>query len=404
MLKRIFLNAALAAAAATTLSQPVHGQDPEPNAAAERAIEQGEYDRAERLLDARLTEDASDLEARFLRARVRSWTSQWQPALADYDMLLDTAPQNADYILGRAQVLYWSEDYAAAAAAARRGRQLAPDYEALYRLELQALGAMSSDAARGEASALLSVARERFPEAEFSMPEPASESRFVVTAGASHDSLDGEFRDWQSSYVRVDVDTGQGYALRGGVRSTNRFGLRDHELSAGFQVQVDERWGLSADLSLGPNAQVLPESAVTVAVNRDLGGGWIVRGAMRYADYASTYSNVVTLNVDRYWGDYRLSYSLHRGEAQAADVTLSQVIRADRSYGSGSSIGVLLASGEESESLGLGQLLTTDVSSLAFLGEHRIDEHWGLRWAVSHTKQGDLYKRSGLDIGVQYRH
>ena len=95
---------------------------------------------------------------------------------------------------------------------------------------------------------------------------------------------------------------------------------------------------------------------------------------------------------------------LERGEAEAADATLSHVLRGDLYYAERSSIGLMVAGGEEAENIGVAQLIITDVTSVSLVGQHQIDSDWHVLWSVGHHKQGNLYKRKGVDIAVRYRY
>ena len=88
-------------------------------------------------------------------------------------------------------------------------------------------------------------------------------------------------------------------------------------------------------------------------------------------------------------------------EGNGADTTLSHVVRLDRYYGDNNRLSVLYGTGEESESVGLNQLLTTDTETVSLLGEHQLSPRWELLWVLSHHEQGDFYTRNGIHVGFR---
>lgn len=59
---------------------------------------------AEEMLQQWLARHPEDQEARFLLARVLAWQEKHAEALTQYDHLLETEPNNGDYLAGRAML------------------------------------------------------------------------------------------------------------------------------------------------------------------------------------------------------------------------------------------------------------------------------------------------------------
>ena len=102
----------------------------------EAAIRAGDYERAEVELERALETAPDDPTLRYHHARVLALAGANEAALAGFDALLADYPNDADYLLGRAQMLARLGDDAAAARSAERALNLAPDYEDVWRLRL----------------------------------------------------------------------------------------------------------------------------------------------------------------------------------------------------------------------------------------------------------------------------
>ena len=142
--------------------------------AAERLVEAADYAGALTVLAPWLAAHPDDAAARFLEARLLGWTEDYAGALEVYETLLDREPTNADYLLGKGQVLLWMGRPGDAQAVLERARQLAPDYEELWRLELNARIARAGSVPDPELVAFADAAQARFPDAAWARYEPLS--------------------------------------------------------------------------------------------------------------------------------------------------------------------------------------------------------------------------------------
>ena len=373
-------------------------------AAASAAAQRKEYARAEQLLTARLSRHPQDLQSLALRARVRSWSKRWAGALSDYDTLLEAEPDNADYLLGKAQVLLWSGSAHAAAAVAQTGRKLAPAYEALWKVELQALLASGNGADRHVAVALAREASRRFPVSTWPVPVQ-SEPRpyFEIEATAGRERLSNGFADWSMESVEANYHFSKKRVVYGRVQTTERFGFRDTAVDAGVSLPIGARWVGTADLSVSPNANVLPEHSVAFGGTRLLPRGWDIGVNVRHSRYRGTYADLTSAAIDRYWHDYRFAYTLFRSNTAGAPPSFSHALRVDYYYDDASWVGLSLAHGRELESVGGGRLLDTTVAAATLLGQHRLSPNWELTWSATHHRQGTVYQRDGLYVGFKRR-
>lgn len=78
------------------------------------------------IVERRLNQSPSDLEARGWRARLLAWTSRWTEAEAEYRRVLDSAPHDVDVLLGLADVLRWQQRLDESLEHLNRAAELAP--------------------------------------------------------------------------------------------------------------------------------------------------------------------------------------------------------------------------------------------------------------------------------------
>lgn len=376
--------------------------------AAQDAVAREEYGEAGILLGQWLLAHPDDAPARFLRARVLAWSGDRGESLEEFRLLMRNEPRNADYALAKARVLLWDQRPAEAAICLQLARILRPEFEDLWRLELQALRASDGSLAEKREQALLIEARKRFPDASWAAADSSSttspRSHYLqVTAGLTREYLSNDLPDWSSALLQADYHFDARRMVYAGLRHTERFNSRDVELSLGVGVPTGDHWTASLEVAVSPDADVLPEVTASIRVARALAGGWGVGLAYRHASYTSTYADVASLSMERYWRAYRFAYRISSGKAEDAERTFSHELRSDYYYRDLSMVGLSLVNGQESESVGLGRLVTSDVVAVSIQGLHWFTEDWAVSWRVGYHRQGELYNRAGVDIAFRHR-
>jgi YaiO family outer membrane protein len=371
------------------------------------AIEQQNYAAAVRLLQAELAADPGDELARFRLAQVLAWSNDYAAALAEYGALIAQHPDNADYIFGRAQVLGWDRQDGAAVAELERARTLAPDYEAVWQLELAILG--RSDRTSAQLESLRALAAQRFPDAAWwRRAEPDTgpyEERgmpTLLTAGIAREALSNGAPDWESLFAQVRHPLDRRRALQAGISHEQRFGASDVLLTGGADWRLSARWSTGVELALGPDTNFLPRGAATAWGLRALPRGWETELRFRRRAYSEADVSSVAVSVARYIGNFRASYGVDfaRLHGQATSTAYSAAVSYDRSANTRFSASVV--SGQEAEAVGAGLVLRTDVRGIDIGGRHALGERSSVSWWVGSQRQGDLYRRKHVGISITH--
>lgn len=374
-------------------------------------VDRGDLAGAAALLERRLAETPGDAEARFLLARVTAWGGAPARALPMYRDLLAASPDDADLLLGYGQALLWSGDPAAAVPVLERARRLAPDYAAVGTALDQARTAAT--AAAGTPAPALVGADTRAPSegrpdpaaaspsgAAGTAPPPARTGRRSLALSARHERLDRGFDPWRS--LRLDaawLPAGRlgGY---GAVVAEQRFGLRDAGIEAGALVPLGGGWLLQPEVAVVAGAEFLPRTYADLRLQRDFGGGWVGAASLRHSAYRDIDVQRLALGAERYVGAWRLGYTLHATRL-AGDRSLAHDLRLVRSYGEGGEVGLQLGTGREAALIGP-QVVASDVRAATLSGRHSLGD-WSLLWSLGRVRQGTLYTRQGLGLGLERR-
>lgn len=353
--------------------------------------------------DAAVYEDAHTAtpEERFRYAGGLARRGDHAAAIREFQALSADYPDNVDYVFGEAQARFWSGDARGALRLLPRARELAPRYEAVWRLEQQVLDSLDGPEAARRREAFQAAALRQFPHAEWlreaAPSAPAAELRWET--GVTVDTLDNGADDWRRVYAHLDWRSSEGPSAWVTVADHRRFGLADTDLSFGGGLKPAPDWLLEAGVHAVSDADFLPELIADVGVSRVLGGGWVAGLDLRQRRYPAQSVRSCGLDIERYFGRYRAAGRL---QATRLGSTTSFVYTATLNYyaDAGSRYGLTLAAGDEVEVVAPGRLLDMDISAVALTGSHPLNERLSILWRVGTHRQGSFYRRNTVGLSI----
>lgn len=343
---------------------------------------------------------AATPSSRYEHAMTLARLGETAAALMELDALLAEFPNDADYLLGRAQMQARLGLNAAAIETAERALVLAPSYEDVWQLRLQ-LAQRGEDAAA--VAALRAQVAARFPDATWWQPAaPPPEYRRWLSAGSGADQLSNGAPDWSRQFLRFDWENAGSGALYGEISRSERFEERDSSLYVGGIWDALPRWQLGAALAVTEDARFLPERELSLDATRAWAGGWGAALGARQRDYATGDVRSYSFTGEKYFSDYRVAYRLDHSRQSGADSALTHALTLNWYPSDKRSLGVTFGAGEEIEIIGLDQLLRTSVDNVTLTGNEKLSKRLALRWWLGTHEQGDFYRRdyAGLSIRI----
>jgi YaiO family outer membrane protein len=225
-----------------------------------------------------------------------------------------------------------------------------------------------------------------------------------IEASYSQERLSNNSPDWRNIFVEGSHKFKDRHTLYGGLRDTRRFGLADNEIYGGLYYPLAPTWTGVADASLSPTHEVLPKYTLGAQLQKILPDGWIAGVGLRHNEYTLAASNVGTFALERYWRDFRGAYTLFSGKPEGGGSAPAHRFQFNYYYGEGSSTGIAYTTGREVENVGPpAGLRTTDVRNWTLNGRHWFARDWAVSYELTNHRQGDLYRREGLRLGLRYR-
>jgi YaiO family outer membrane protein len=341
---------------------------------------------------------SDDAATRFSRAQAYMQAGKYQAALDEYTTLMIIEPNDVDYVFGRAQALFLSGETIASLRCSARARELAPDYEDVWKFELRVLSERHGRLARHEAREFRATARSQFPDASW-LAEPIPQTAFRWEFGADREHLDNGAPDWQKTYVYVDHRGDSGNVVHLTAAAFRRFDLSDTEFGVGSTMNISNYWLLTGAVNIGSDANFLPRYTLDAGASRKFDHGWIAGLSGRNRHYSNDTVSTLGLHVERYFGKYRFAYSFasSRLHSEVANVQSAAFgVYAD----SGHQFGMSIGAGEEVEMVAAGQLLRTSITTVSLTGRHPIGKFINLVWRLGRHRQGSLYQRELIGVSL----
>jgi YaiO family outer membrane protein len=340
------------------------------------------------------------LAPRFEEAREAVRSRNFEQARVLYAGLVREYPGNVDYLFGYAQVLAWTGDTEAALPLLEEARRLAPDYEDVWALEFRLRQGRADRQYRDKDRTFAQVAAERFPDAHWLKQAPQRTiGAWRWSVAAERERLSNGMPDWQNYLASFGWRSAGGSGVSLSANRTTRFGTTDDALGADVSFAINRQWqvGVAATFSSAPD--FLPEAAYGLNLSRKFDRDWVVNGRWRRRDYPDQSVGAFELGAERYVGKYRFEYAF--GDSWLGSVhAFVHRIAADRYADGGRRLGIVLAAGEEIETVGPAQLLRTQVWSVALTGGFVLGGGLEVGWWLGTHEQGDLYRRDAIGLSV----
>lgn len=246
------------------------------------------------------------------------------------------------------------------------------------------------------------------PETEKRTKTPAPESSVTpelqIEVGASHERLSNG-QDWQSYFLTLNRKFSSGQTLYGSASIVRRFDLTDQSLMIGLYQPLNKSrsWSATFEAAGSPNHEVLPQVALYGQLKRNLGAGWLAHAGLSYRHYSADTVNIGIFGVTRYFSKYRAAYTFYLAHLNGKGNSGSHSFQGNYYYDERNTVGLSVSFGSEIENLGHDRLLVTDVQEISLNGRQWMNQRWGFSYVMWWHRQGELYTRSGGQVGLLLR-
>lgn len=207
--------------------------------------------------------------------------------------------------------------------------------------------------------------------------------------------------DWRETSLQIDHRYAPRQSAGLALRQTRRFGLDDTAIDLNGSRPLGERLTASLEASASPTHRVLAKHALGASLQFEFAPAWLLHTGFKNTRYDNANVNQGLLMLERYVSSFSGSIAWRPVSALGTHANGFE-FRGNYYYGDKSMVGLILASGQEATTVNSQTVALADVRSVALLGRHRVRDDWAVTYAISRTKQGSFYDRSGVRLGVQH--
>ena len=219
--------------------------------------------------------------------------------------------------------------------------------------------------------------------------------------GVTHESLSGGRADWRSVYVEILRRQPDRTSFSALVRRTSRFDQTDSEVGLGASTIPAPQWTVAVDGTFSDTYRVLPHGSLGVSVGRSFEHGFALGVGLKRSEYRLEDTWLASATGERYWDNFRAALTLYGARLNEGGTAGSQRVAFDVFYADRSRAGLSLARGRELEANGSGGVIVSKVRAGAVTGTHWMNQQWAVSWEVGWHEQGDLYRRTGIRVGLR---
>ncbi len=227
-------------------------------------------------------------------------------------------------------------------------------------------------------------------------------------AAQTVENLSAGLSDWRNTELSALWRGPAGGSANGTLRRTERFDLADRQAEAGAALPLAPFWRAEAEVAASDTHRVLPQWQWRGRVWREGVAGWnLALGAGRtlYRNPGLTQGNATAqAQAEHYLGPWRFAWTGAATRLDGGGVSSAQVWRLDWYASDALSIGGLLAFGRELENLPGRGVVSSSVRGAALKASYAWAPNWSISGEAAGHRQGALYERYGLRIGVRYQH
>ncbi len=230
---------------------------------------------------------------------------------------------------------------------------------------------------------------------------PAVVNRLQLSA--EHNRLDHGLRNWDEVTVRYSRQWERRELAEVALTQARRFGETDRQLEALYVRPLGPRLTATAQLSFSPEHRFLARRSLEAGAQYEFQPAWLLHARLRHTNYDAASVDQAALMLERYTGNFSASLAWKPVRALGTHAN-GYELRANRYYDDDSHVGLIASTGREATQVGAGAIALADVRSVALVGRHRLGPGWSATYALSRTRQGSFYSRTGFSAGVQHNY
>jgi YaiO family outer membrane protein len=235
--------------------------------------------------------------------------------------------------------------------------------------------------------------------------ETDSEINTAVQITTNLEVLTKNLGTWKSVTLNVRHDFSKRKVLYGFYQKTYRASLSGDTATVGYYQPLSKKLTLLLEASASPANNFLPKFSGLAQLETKIARFTFLSVGYRRTNYRQASVNILNTGVEKYWRQFRFTYSASFAKTKASTATFSNRISVDKYYGRySSSFNADLLAGKEIASIfTVGDVTKSSLQSVGVGGKHWINKKIGILYRASFHRQGTFYNKGGTSFGIIFR-
>jgi len=226
------------------------------------------------------------------------------------------------------------------------------------------------------------------------------ETSTILRLSTTTEHLGNDTPDWRENSLGATFAFKPRHALDIAAGEISRFGLHDNQVAAAYTAPLSATLTATVDGNFSTTHHVLARHALGAELQYEVAPAWLLHGGVRSSNYDAASVNQAVFMLEHYFSSF--SWTLGWRPTRAFGTTANSAeLRGAYYYGDRSAVTLIAAAGKEAASVPGGVALSS-VRSIALSGRHWLDRRWAVTYGMSHVRQGGLYSRNGINVGIQF--
>lgn len=229
--------------------------------------------------------------------------------------------------------------------------------------------------------------------------------KYEVQLQYSQEGLTRNFGTWRTASLYFERKFSKRKIVWGTYRVSDRNSNRDQEVVGGFYKGFGRKWAMTGEAMVSPTRKYVGKFSVMLEGERILGKGFVAHIGTRYTAYTTVKATTVYGLTEKYWGNNRAAYTLYVTNLTNAGTAPTHRLQYNRYFGENvNSVGTAVTFGREHENLGptIG-ILRSKTWSVSGSTKYWLSKNFGVNFDALLHRQGNIYYRRGVNLGIRYR-
>lgn len=238
-------------------------------------------------------------------------------------------------------------------------------------------------------------------------PSNSSKERFQQSVSleitGNYEFLSNNFRPWSAANAQVLWSIAKHTKLYATLHVQERFALQDISANIGISYPITQWLVATAEVNASPTARIVPLFALYGQLQCTLGNGVVLGGGYRYSRFTPVAASMIMPGLEWYKDAWRFAYSAYLTTLNDnARLLFSNAAQISYYWSDDNVLTISGTIGTEGFLLSPSVVQVFDIAGIYLIGRYGILPKLALTHEFLWQRQGNLFDRFGVQVGLRY--